>query len=99
MKILSLVALLVASFAIHYAINQSNMKEIENKRNEILNDQLYDMIDQIASLRAQRTYEEGVRDGIANRRDRAYMEGYHMATQHSQGILPAPTTEITSNEE
>ena len=87
----------VASIMAHMAVWSKSQLDIEEKRSEILKDQIADMQNQLIEKNAQRTYEEGVRDGIENRKEKAYMDGYHMATQHMNGILTS-NQEVTSNE-
>ncbi len=89
----------VFSIMTHMAIWSKSQLDIEEKRSEILKDQIADMQNQLIEKNAQKTYEEGVRDGIQNRRDRSYMEGYHMATQHSQGLLPSLNEIQITNQE
>lgn len=57
------------------------MKEIEVERSKVLVDQITDMGNQILDLRSRKTYEEGLKDGIENSQDRAYISGYHAATE------------------
>ena len=55
--------------------------ELSQQSEQILRDQLADYSNQLMELRAARTYEEGLHDGIVNANNSVYMQGYHAATR------------------
>lgn len=60
--------------------------ELSRQSEQILRDELADYNNQLAALRAARTYEEGLQDGITNAGNSIYMQGYHAAT-HDQNAF------------
>lgn len=73
-----IVAILVVDRSSIQARNDQLMQAHE-LRAEILKDQLDDYSNQISSLKKSKTYEDGVRDGIANAHNGDYVRGYHAA--------------------
>lgn len=55
--------------------------ELSRQSEQILRDELAYYSNQLAELRAARTYEEGLRDGITNATNSIYVQGYHAATR------------------
>jgi hypothetical protein len=97
MKIMAGIALsLLLHGAVFQYVSANNQLELVELQNKILVDQIQDLSDQLAAIRAARTYEDGVRDGIENSRDQSYMSGYHMAIQHIKGILPLEEAQATA---
>ena len=77
-------------------------KEVQNLRvqlqlsrqsEQILRDELADYNNQLAALRAARTYEEGLQDGITNSNNTLYMQGYHAATHDANAFDSIVNTE------
>lgn len=68
----------VAFVCVANATNKAQLIEIEA---QILRDQVADYHQQISQLSAQRTYEEGLKDGFANANSVEYTKGYHAATE------------------
>ena len=65
--------------------------DLTNQQVEILRDQIED---QNYLLSNQRTYEEGVLDGIHDSKNQDYMRGYHIATQQ---LFTESNDSLTSN--
>jgi len=89
----SVFSIIICTFLIHALINSINTKEMMRMRNEILIDQIQDYAVQISTLKSNKTYEEGVKEGFTNSKDLKYIQGYHQATMDQN-----PFTElITEN--
>ena len=58
---------------------------------QILRDQVADMTYQFSS---QKTYEQGVMDGIHNSKSQEYMAGYHLAVGQLFGVPEEPLTSV-----
>jgi hypothetical protein len=67
--------------------------ELSRQSEQILRDELADYNNQLAALRAARTYEEGVQDGIRNSANITYMQGYHAATHDANAFNGVVNTE------
>ena len=72
--------------------------ELSRQSEQILRDELADYGNQLAELRAARTYEEGLQDGISNAGNSIYMQGYHAATRDRNAFSGIVDTETASNE-
>lgn len=101
MKIFSAVMFLVASVSAHamvYFCQQANIARmsVELLKDEIRiqNESLFKYRNEIVDLNSRRTYEDGVRDGVENAKNVAYVQGYHAAISQNNTF-----TEVTKSEE
>lgn len=72
--------------------------EISRQSEQILRDELAHYGNQLAELRAARTYEEGLQDGITNAGNSIYVQGYHAATRDRNAFSGIVDSETASNE-
>lgn len=101
MKIFSAVMFLVASLSTHAMIYFCKEANMANLRVDLLKDEirvqnenLFEYRNKVLDLSSQRSYEDGVRDGIENAKNVSYVQGYHAAISQNN-----PFTEITRSEE
>lgn len=69
-------------------VSKSNQLAMLEQRTDILKDQLEDYQFQIISLRQSKTYEDGLREGIENSKNAAYVNGYHNALKDQNIFSP-----------
>jgi hypothetical protein len=88
MKTITFFSLMVSVALIHALTVQNEHLKLAHKHLEIvesgadiLRDQLADYSSQLLTLRSDRTYEDGVEDGMKNAQNIKYMQGYHAATR------------------
>lgn len=74
------------TLAAHYAvleINRANMRaDLMAAANKVLEEQIFDMESTLADFRSQKTYEDGVMDGVELGENAMYTKGYHLGIQH-----------------
>ena len=88
MKTITFFSLMISVALTHALFVQNEQIKLAHKHLEIvqsgadiLRDQLSDYSNQLMSLQSERTYEDGVEDGIKNAQNIKYMQGYHAATK------------------
>jgi hypothetical protein len=88
MKTITFFSFMVSVALAHALIVQNEHLKLTHKHLEIvesgadiLRDQLADYSSQLNSLQSNRTYEDGVEDGMKNAQNIKYMQGYHAATR------------------
>lgn len=73
---------------LHAWIGQHNLLVLAEQRSEILEDQLEDYELQLIKFGQLKTYEDGLRDGIENSKNAAYVSGYHNALKDQNIFSP-----------
>lgn len=93
MKIFSAIMFLIATTCCHLMVMFCQEIRILEANSKIQNEQIADFQNDIIMLSTQKTYEDGLRDGITNSKSSSYVQGYHAAISQNNNFSQVVNSE------